>query len=116
MKPTPAQFSILVALAQGEMHGYAIMKESADAATAPSLGPATLYRSIRQLLDAGLIAEAGDRMDPQAGDDQRRRYYRLTPSGRDVAQAEAARLADLVDRARRGGLLPGQAPPRPRLT
>ncbi|MER6808110.1 PadR family transcriptional regulator [Spirillospora sp. NPDC000708] len=110
VRPTPAQFSILLTLAQGEMHGYAIMKAVGEE-QGPRLGPGTLYRSIKQLLDAGLIAEAGDRPDPDSADDQRRRYYRLTGTGRQLAQAEAARLDRLIDRARSVGLLP---PMRPR--
>lgn len=109
VRPTPAQFSILLTLAQGEMHGYAIMKAVGEE-QGPRLGPGTLYRSIKQLLDAGLIAEAGDRPDPDSADDQRRRYYRLTGTGRQLAQAEAARLDRLVDRARSIGLLPPMHP------
>lgn len=102
---TPAAFSILLALAGDEKHGYAIMREIAQSsAGALRVGPGTLYRSIKQLLVAGLIAEAGVRPDP-ARDDERRRYYRLTPFGRRVVKAEAARLAGLVRQAEATGLL-----------
>ena len=102
---SPAQFEVLVALAQGDKHGYAILRDSSRGAEGPRLGAATLYRSIKQLLDARLIEEAGERADPAEGDDQRRRYYRLTAQGRRIAVSEAERLAVVVDRARRGGLI-----------
>ncbi len=73
------------------------------------LGPGTLYRSIKSLLADGLIEETEERPDP-ALDDERRRYYRLTELGERVAQAEAARLARLVDAARERRLLPGIEP------
>ena len=101
-----AQFSILLALAEGEMHGYAIMRDSAERGGA-RLGAATLYRSIKQLLDAGLISEAGERVDATQRGDERRRYYRMTDVGRRAAQAEAGRLAQLVTRAHGRGLLSG---------
>lgn len=94
--PLPqAQFHILVALSEGERHGYAIMGsvEETSGGTA-RMGPATLYGSLKRLVDAGL-AEESDRR-PVAGDDQRRRYYRLTGLGRTVCAAEANRLANLV--------------------
>jgi DNA-binding PadR family transcriptional regulator len=93
---SPAVFYILLALAGGERHGYAIMREVAGSTGGQvRLGPGILYRSIKQMLGAGLIDEAGERPDP-ALDDERRRYYRLTAFGRRVAQAEAERLAGLV--------------------
>ena len=70
------------------------------------MGPGTLYGSIKRMLDHGLIAELSDRERPAAGDDERRRYYRLTPFGRKVAKAEAARLTELVEQARAYGLAP----------
>ncbi len=109
---TPAAFQILLALAGGERHGYGIMREIADGSGGKTrLGPGTLYRSIKQMLGAGLIEESGERPDP-ALDDERRRYYRLTAFGRRVARAEAERLAQLVDMARAKRLLgePGAAP------
>ena len=72
------------------------------------LGPGTLYRSIRNMLDAGLIVELDDRPDPD-NSDERRRYYRITPAGRKAARAEAERLADLVNLARASGLAPKRA-------
>ena len=109
---TPAVFSILLALAGGEKHGYAIMQESAQSsAGALRLGPGTLYRSIKQLLSAGLIQESGDRPDPLL-DDERRRYYRLTAFGHRVLKAEAERLAQLVIQARSQGLLGDHLLPR----
>jgi DNA-binding PadR family transcriptional regulator len=97
---TPATYHILLALAENERHGYAIMQEVnrlSDGAV--RLGPGTLYRSLKGLLDQGLIEESGERPDP-AHDDERRRYYRLTDFGQRVALAETRRLARLVERAR----------------
>jgi DNA-binding PadR family transcriptional regulator len=108
---SPAVFSILLALAGGDKHGYAIMHEIAQSsAGALRIGPGTLYRSIKQLLAAGLIKESGDRPDP-ALDDERRRYYRLSGFGRRVLTAEAERLARLVGQAQAQGLL--RPPNRP---
>lgn len=107
---TPAAFSILLALAGGEKHGYAIMQEIAQS-SALRIGPGTLYRSIKQLLEAGLIDESDARPDA-ALDDERRRYYRLTIVGRRVVRAEAARLAQLVRQAEARGLLPAPTPSR----
>jgi len=101
---SPAVLHILLALAGGERHGYAIMRETEQlSAGAVRLGPGTLYRTLKTLLDAGLIAESGERPDP-AHDDERRRYYRLTGFGRRVTLAETQRLARLVAHAR---ALPG---------
>ncbi|AGY59149.1 PadR family transcriptional regulator [Gloeobacter kilaueensis] len=102
---SPAVFHILLALAEGDRHGYGISKEVKErTAGAVRLGPGTLYRSIKQLLSDGWIEEADERADP-ALDDQRRRYYRLSGLGRSIAAAEAARLADLVDLARERNLI-----------
>lgn len=104
---TPAMFHILLALADGERHGYGIMQEIAAATQGQMrIGPGTLYRSIKQMLAAGMIEESDERPDP-ALDDERRRYYRLTGFGRQVAQAEAQRLARLVREAEARRLLPG---------
>ena len=93
---TPAAFQILLALAGGERHGYDILLAIArESGGALRLGPTTLYRTIRTLLKDGLIEEADERPDP-ALDDQRRRYYRLTPAGREAARAETERLRRLV--------------------
>jgi DNA-binding PadR family transcriptional regulator len=99
---TAAQFAILLALTQGDRHGYAIMRESGQDGL--RLGPGTMYRSIKQLLEAELIAEVDGPADTDERGD-RRRYYRLTASGRRVAEAEANRLARLVDRSKGRGLL-----------
>ena len=102
---TPAMFHILLALAGGERHGYAIMRE-VDALTggAQRLGPGSLYGSIKRMLAEGLIEECGERPDP-ATDDERRRYYQLTDRGRRAAGAEARRLEILVVAARGRRLL-----------
>jgi DNA-binding PadR family transcriptional regulator len=93
---TAAEFQILLSLAGGERHGYAIMQDAAFSTRGKlRLGPGTLYRSIKNLLANGLIEERGERPDPSL-DDERRRYYRLTALGYRAAAAEAARLADLV--------------------
>jgi len=102
---TTACFSILLALIRGEKHGYAIMQEINDSGHGRRIGPGTLYRSIRQLCDAGLVEESDERADP-ALDDQRRRYYRLTELGRRALNAEAQRLAGLVREAAKVGLIP----------
>ncbi len=100
-------FYILLALAGGDRHGYAIIKEvEAQTDGAVKLGPGTLYRLIKQLLVDGWITEsAGD----DAADDERRRYYKLSARGRDIACAEARRLDDLVAMARERRLLPALA-------
>lgn len=99
-------FHILLALADGERHGYSITKEvEEETEGAVRLGPGTLYRMLKQLLDDEWIVEV-ERND---ADDPRRRYYRLTPRGRRIAQAEAARLANLVRLARTRRLLPAGA-------
>jgi DNA-binding PadR family transcriptional regulator len=108
---TPAVFHILLALADRERHGYAIMQEvEATTEGRISMGPGTLYGSIKRLLRAGLIEESDERPDP-ALDDRRRRYYRLTDFGRRVAAAEAARLEEAVADARSKRLLPGAEAP-----
>ena len=102
---TPAVFHILLALADGEKHGYAIMREvEKSTAGRVSMGPGTLYGAIKRLLKAGLIAETAERPDP-ALDDARRRYYQLTALGRDVLGAETERLALMVESARRKNVL-----------
>jgi DNA-binding PadR family transcriptional regulator len=104
-------FHILLALAGGERHGYAIMREvEALTGGAQRLGPGSLYGSIKRLLAEGLIEECGDRPDPAAAGDERRRYYHLTDLGRRAAGAEARRLEVLV-RAARGRRLLGRPDP-----
>jgi DNA-binding PadR family transcriptional regulator len=107
---TPAMLDIVVALADDELHGYAIMREVRRRTDGRKrLAPGTLYRSLRQMQERGLVAESDER--PEAGlDDERRRYYRLTGLGRRVALAEVERLEDLVQAARSKGLAPSARP------
>jgi DNA-binding PadR family transcriptional regulator len=101
---TPAMFHVLLALAGDDLHGYAILKEvelRTDGEVKLSTG--TLYGIIKRLLNDGLIIERRER--PAAYDDERRRYYRLTPQGREVAAAEAERLEKVVALARARRLL-----------
>ena len=102
---TPAVFHILLALSDGEKHGYAIMRVVEETTQGRMvLGPGTLYGAIKRLLRSGLIVESDYRPDPVI-DDSRRRYYKLTDLGREVLIAESERLADLVEYARRKDLL-----------
>jgi DNA-binding PadR family transcriptional regulator len=104
---TPPVFHILIALADEEHHGYGIMQDvAAQTNNALQLGPGTLYGCIKRMLAAGLIEESDERPDPEM-DDERRRYYRMTPLGRRVVRAEAERLADAVTAARSRRLLAG---------
>jgi len=99
-----AEFHILLVLGAEEQHGYAIMKtinEHPDISY--FLGPATLYRTIRRLLERSLIEEVGDRPDPE-NDDERRRYYRLSAAGHKVMVSETERLSKLVSLAKDWGL------------
>jgi DNA-binding PadR family transcriptional regulator len=107
---TAAAFQVLLALAAGEAHGYAVMRfvEQVTAGTV-RLGPGTLYRTIGRLLADGLVEEV-EGGDPAAPHDARRRYYRLTPLGRRAAQAEAALLERMVAAATQAGLLPTREP------
>ena len=105
--PLPtAVFHILVALADRDRHGYSIMQD-VDARTAGKvrLSAGTLYTAIRRMLEQGLIEELRDSPDP-ASADERRRYYRITRLGRDVAVAEAKRFSELLDQARATRLIP----------
>ena len=106
MEPlTPAVFHILLALADGERHGYAIMKDvAASTGDTFRMGPGTLYGTLKRLLAADLVAEAGQRRDPSMND-ERRRYYRITPNGRQAVLAESKRLESLVRIARKKSLL-----------
>jgi DNA-binding PadR family transcriptional regulator len=91
-----AVFHILLSLGEGERHGYAIKREIAVRTEGKlKLGPGVLYGSINKMLELGLIEESAGRPDPHL-DDERRRYYRITPYGRKVAQAEAIRMRELV--------------------
>jgi DNA-binding PadR family transcriptional regulator len=99
-------FHILVALADRDRHGYAIMQDIAERTGGQiQLSPSTLYSAIKRLLEAGLISELAERPDP-AHDDERRRYYRITDEGRAAAMAEAGRLEKLLADARATGLVP----------
>ena len=108
--PLPsATFHILLAVADNDRHGYAIIQDVSErTAGAIRLSPGTLYRSIQRMLEDGLIVEPRERPAPDE-DDERRRYYRITPLGAAVARAEAGRLASLVKMARARGLAPGRA-------
>lgn len=100
-----AEFHILLALADGDKHGYSIMQEVTDLTEgAVQLGPGTLYTSIKRMVKNSLIEESDSRPDPTL-DDQRRRYYRLTNLGHRVVMAEAQRLAKLIEVARTRNLL-----------
>src|SRR5258708_3274902 len=104
---TPALFHVLLALADGEKHGYAILKEVEHQTEGEvRLSTGTLYGIIKRLLADGMICECPKR-PAEDFDDQRRRYYRLTDRGREIATAEAERLAKLLARARGKRLLDG---------
>ncbi len=104
---TPAVFHILLALADGEKHGYGIMQEVATITEGQmKMGPGTLYGTIKRMLEAGLIEESDERPDPTL-DDERRRYYKLTDFGGRVARAEARRLATLLGVAQSKRLMGG---------
>lgn len=93
----PLAFHILLSLAEGERHGYALKREIVRR-TVGRLNPGagSLYGAIQKMLDQGLVVESGERPDPHL-DDERRRYYQITAFGRAVAQAEAARMRELVE-------------------
>ena len=102
---TPAVFHILLALSDGEKHGYAIMRTVKETTQGRMiLGPGTLYGAVKRLLRDSLIIESDYRPDPVI-DDARRRYYKLADLGRRILVAESERLADLVEFARRKELL-----------
>jgi DNA-binding PadR family transcriptional regulator len=95
-----------VALADEDRHGYGIMQDVAARTNGElKLSAGTLYRSIQRMLDQGLIEELNDRPAPEF-DDERRRYYRITPWGTQVAKAEARRLTQMLKLARAKGLAP----------
>jgi DNA-binding PadR family transcriptional regulator len=101
--PLPAAtLHILMALASGDRHGYAIIQDVMERTNNRlRLGAGTLYRSLQRMLEQGLIVEVAD--------DERRRYYRITPYGESVARAEARRLTELVRLARASGFAGGKA-------
>ena len=101
----PSVFHILLALSDGDLHGYGIMQEVAEhTAGQIKLGPGTLYGAIKRLLADGLIVEADERPDPEL-DDERRRYYRLTDFGQKVLKAEVQRISKMVSVAQRKRLI-----------
>ena len=119
-KPTPAPesflpltavaFEVLLALAEGEQHGYAVMLDvERRSGGAIALHAGSLYRVLNRLLDSGLIEELDERPDPE-NHDARRRYYRITPLGQAVAREEARRLESQVSAARARRLLRGSRP------
>lgn len=114
LDPLPAAaFQILLSLSDGDLHGYAIMRQVEEqTAGRVRLGPGTLYSSVQALLEAGLIEEVAQAVaDESATSDSpkdRRRLYRLTTTGRKVARAEAERLADMVRVARAKKLFRGE--------
>ena len=105
---TPVALNVLLALADGERHGYGIMLEVRERTGGRvRLGPGTLYGAIKRLKEGGVIEESGARSGPgEAPDDERRRYYRLTGFGAEVLAAEVERLDGLVRAARRKGAFP----------
>ena len=105
----PATFHILLALAEEDRHGYAIIQDVATRTSGElKLSAGTLYRSIQRMLEQGLVVETRDRPAPE-DDDERRRYYRITPDGAAAARAEVRRLGQLVKMARAVGYAPGKA-------
>ena len=97
---TPAVFHVLLALADQDRHGYGIMLEVAERTNHQvQMGPGTLYGTLKRMLEADLIEECDERIDPDLSD-ERRRYYRITRQGRRAAAAEAERLQALVRMAR----------------
>ena len=102
---TTPVFQILLSLIDEELHGYALIQDIRERTDGEvSLTASTLYAALKRLLDAGLIEELGAR--PRSGDDARRRYYRITTSGRAAARDEARRLERLTAQARTKKLLP----------
>ncbi len=104
----PATFHILLAVADEDRHGYGIIGDIEQRTGGKlRLSAGTLYRSIQRMVEQEIIVETDHRPAPEF-DDERRRYYRITPFGRRVAKAEAQRLASLVEQARAMGLMPGR--------
>ena len=102
----PSVFHILLALSDGDLHGYGIMQEVAEHSEGQiKLGPGTLYGAIKRLLSERLIVEVDERPDPEM-DDERRRYYRLTDFGQKVLKAEVRRLSKMLSVAQSKRLIP----------
>jgi DNA-binding PadR family transcriptional regulator len=105
----PATFHILMAIAEEDRHGYAIIQDVERRTHGEvRLSAGTLYRSIQRMLEQGLLVESQERPAPEE-DDERRRYYRITPFGEAVARAETRRLTELVRLARASGFVPRSA-------
>lgn len=104
MPLTPAVFHVLLALETGARHGYSIMQE-VTATSGLSMGPGTVYGTLQRLEEAGQVEEAAR---PPEETDARRRYWRLTPAGRDALREEAERLASLTELLRRRNLTPAR--------
>ena len=103
---TPAVFHILLALSNGERHGYGIMKQvEADSQGKVTMGPGTLYGSLKRMLDAGLVRESDKRVDPEM-DDERRIYYQITGVGAQALEAELERYQRIVTIAQQRKLYP----------
>lgn len=104
----PPMYRILLSLARGERHGYAMMQDARDSGDrSVKLSPGTLYYSLQRMVERGLIEQAGEGAPAEGG--ERRVYYRITEFGRRVAEAESRRLADLVDLARARDFLQDRA-------
>jgi len=102
----PAAFHILMSLADEDRHGYGIIQDvAARTGGELKLSAGTLYRSIQRMLEQGLLVEIQERPAPEL-DDERRRYYRITPFGEAVARAEARRLTELLRMAKASGFVP----------
>jgi len=108
---TPPVFHILLALSGEDRHGYGIMQDVAEqTGGALQLGPGTLYGCLKRMLAAGLVAESGEWPDSSLGPgsgEERRRYYRITPSGRRAVRAEAERMAGALAAAKSKRILAG---------
>ena len=103
---TPAVFHILLALSSGERHGYGIMKQvEADSQGKVTMGPGTLYGSLKRMLEAGLVRESDKRVDPEM-DDERRIYYQITGAGAEALAAELERYRCIVTLAQERKLYP----------
>ena len=103
---TPAVFHILLALSSGERHGYGIMKQvEADSQGKVTMGPGTLYGSLKRMLDAGLVKESDRRVDPDM-DDERRIYYQITGLGEKALEEELERYQRIVTIAQQRKLFP----------
>jgi DNA-binding PadR family transcriptional regulator len=106
---TPATLHILMAIAEEERHGYAIIQDVEKRTGGEvTLSAGTLYRTIQRMLEQGLLVEARERPAPEL-DDERRRYYGITAFGAAVARAEASRLAALLKLVRASGFAPRNA-------